>query len=89
MTPALLFSFEERCTIEAIPMGRILHDASDGRLVIGVVSIVANATGVTYQGAAGKRLLGAESAMTLDTVFAIASTTKGVTAVAALHCAIY
>jgi methyl acetate hydrolase len=71
--------------IAARRIDHILNDASDGGPVAGAVAIAANGAGVTYQGAAGKRLLGAEPAMTLDTVFLIASMTKAVTAVAAMQ----
>ena len=41
--------------------------------------------GVVYEGAFGKRELGGDAPMTLDTVFWIASMTKAVTSVAAMQ----
>lgn len=51
----------------------------------GVVALAANEGGVRYAGAFGQRAFGPGPAMTLDTVFAIMSMTKPVTAVAALQ----
>ena len=51
----------------------------------GVVAGAADANQVVYQGAFGQRALDQPAAMTLDTVFRIASMTKAVTAIAALQ----
>jgi methyl acetate hydrolase len=56
----------------------------DGR-VPGVVALAADDRGLLYEGAFGERTLGQGAAMTLDTVFGIASMTKPVTAVAAMQ----
>lgn len=53
--------------------------------VAGVVAMLTDRTGNVYEGAAGKRVLGGDQEMTLDTVFAIFSTTKAITATAALQ----
>lgn len=53
--------------------------------VPGVVAMVTDKTGNTYEGIAGKRVLGSEDAMTADSVFAIASTTKAITGTAVLQ----
>jgi methyl acetate hydrolase len=53
--------------------------------VPGVVAMAASAGGPIYQGAFGERALGAGPAMTLDTVFRIASMTKAITSVAAMQ----
>lgn len=53
--------------------------------VPGVVAAAADPSGSFYQGAFGRRSLGAEEPMTQDTVFRIASMTKAVTAVAAMQ----
>jgi len=53
--------------------------------VPGVVAMATDRQGNIYEGAAGKRALGQDAAMTTDTVFAIFSTTKAVTATAALQ----
>jgi methyl acetate hydrolase len=55
--------------------------------VPGVVAMVTDRSGTIYEGAAGKRLLPDGPDMTLDTVFAIFSTTKAITATAALQLA--
>ena len=65
---------------------RLLRAAvSDGR-VPGVVALAADRNGTFYQGAFGRRGLGLDAPMTLDTVFRIASMTKAVTGVAAMQC---
>jgi methyl acetate hydrolase len=57
---------------------------ADGR-VAGVVALVADRDGVTYEHAAGLRAAGGEAAMDPSTVFWIASMTKAVVSVAALQ----
>ena len=63
----------------------VLRQAVDAGEVPGVVAMVATDGGLLYEGAFGARELGAGSAMTLDTVFRIASMTKAVTSVAAMQ----
>ena len=53
--------------------------------VPGVVAMVTDRQRNIYEGAAGKRRLDRERAMTTDTVFAIFSTTKAITGTAALQ----
>ncbi len=53
--------------------------------VAGVVAMLSDREGNVYEGAAGKRVLGGGQEMTLDTVFALFSTTKAITATAALQ----
>lgn len=53
--------------------------------VPGVVAMVSDRTGNTYEGAAGERVLGGGEAMTTDSVFAIFSTTKAITGTAVLQ----
>ena len=53
--------------------------------VAGVVAMVTDRDSDVYEGAAGVRRLGGDDAMTTDTVFALFSTTKAVTATAALQ----
>jgi methyl acetate hydrolase len=57
---------------------------SDPR-VPGVVAMATDRQGNIYEGAAGKRRLDRDAAMTTDTVFAIFSTTKAITGTAALQ----
>ena len=53
--------------------------------VAGVVAMLTDRTRNVYEGIAGKRVLGGDQEMTPDTVFAIFSTTKAITATAALQ----
>ncbi|RFU20675.1 methyl acetate hydrolase AcmB [Geodermatophilus marinus] len=53
--------------------------------VAGVVAMVTDRDGDVYEGAAGSRRLDGDQPMTTDTVFALFSTTKAVTATAALQ----
>ena len=64
---------------------RVLERAVDAGEVAGVVAAAAAEKGVVYEGAHGKRALGGDAAMTVDTVFWIASMTKAVTSVAAMQ----
>ena len=62
-----------------------LRRAVEAGEVPGVVAMAATSDGRIYDGAFGVRELGAGPAMTLDTVFRIASMTKAVTSVAAMQ----
>jgi CubicO group peptidase (beta-lactamase class C family) len=63
----------------------VLHRAVETGEVPGVVALAATDRGVLYEGAFGERDLAAGPAMTLDTIFRIASMTKAVTSVAAMQ----
>jgi methyl acetate hydrolase len=63
----------------------VLRQAADAKEVPGVVAMAASDQGLLYEGAFGTRDLGKGPAMTLDTVFRIASMTKAVTSVAAMQ----
>jgi methyl acetate hydrolase len=63
----------------------VLRGAVERREVPGVVALAATSDGPIYQGAFGVRDLGSGAAMTLDSVFHIASMTKAVTSVAAMQ----
>jgi methyl acetate hydrolase len=66
--------------------GAVLQKVISGHpRVPGVVAMATDRRGAIYQGAAGKRVLGQDADMTLDTVFAIFSTTKAITATAVLQ----
>ncbi len=70
------------------PCDAILQEAVSGDpRVPGVVAMATDRNGITYEGAAGKRVLGQDADMTADTVFAIWSTTKAVTGTAVLQLA--
>ena len=73
---------------ETVPRGGIdavLRRATDAREVPGVVAMAANGKGVFYEAAFGTRDLARGPAMTLDTLFRIASMTKLVTSIAAMQ----
>ncbi|HEX9323231.1 MAG TPA: serine hydrolase [Xanthobacteraceae bacterium] len=55
---------------------RVLREAADAAKVPGVVAMAASREGPIYQAAFGKRALPSGPAMTVDTVFWIASMTK-------------
>jgi methyl acetate hydrolase len=67
------------------PIGAVLRRATDAKEVPGVVAVAANDKGVIYEGAFGVRNLAQGPAMTLDTMFRLASMTKAVTSVAAMQ----
>jgi methyl acetate hydrolase len=64
---------------------RVLQSAIEAGDVPGVVAIAASDRGIFYQGAFGRRDHGSGAAITLDTIFRIASMTKAVTSVAAMQ----
>lgn len=61
------------------------HAVASNPGVPGVAAVVTDRDGNLYEGAAGKRALGGDADMTPDSVFAIFSTTKAITATAALQ----
>jgi CubicO group peptidase (beta-lactamase class C family) len=63
----------------------VLRAAVEAGDVPGVVAMAATDRGVLYEGAFGRRAVDAPAAMTLDTVFRIASMTKAITSVAAMQ----
>lgn len=63
----------------------LLRRAAEAGDVPGVVATVANRTGTVYEGAFGKRVLGEDTPMTVDTVGWIASMTKALTAAGAMQ----
>jgi methyl acetate hydrolase len=66
-------------------MDDALAGAVEAGVIPGVVALAADEDGVTYQGVFGKRALGGDADMTLDTLFFIASMAKAVAAVAAMQ----
>jgi CubicO group peptidase (beta-lactamase class C family) len=63
----------------------VLRQATESGAVAGVVAMAADANGIVYQGASGRRSLGGDAPMTLDTVFWIHSMTKAITATACMQ----
>lgn len=72
-------------TAQSRAIDGVLRQAVDAKEVPGVVAMVATDKGVLYEGAFGTRVIGQAPAMTLDTVFRIASMTKAITTVAAMQ----
>ncbi|WFU40993.1 serine hydrolase [Bradyrhizobium sp. CB82] len=64
---------------------QVLRQKSDAKEIPGVVAIAASGNDVLYEGAFGKRDLSKSDAMTLDSVFWIASMTKAITAAGAMQ----
>jgi methyl acetate hydrolase len=64
---------------------RVLAAAIERGDVPGVVAMAANGAGVIYEGAFGRRALPDGAAMTVDSVFWIASMTKAITSTAAMQ----
>ena len=64
---------------------RVLRDKTEAGEIPGVVAMAATGKEVIYQGAFGRRDLSKDAAMTLDSVFWIASMTKAITAAAAMQ----
>lgn len=63
----------------------LLKDAVARGDVPGVAAVATNATGTTYEGGFGKRVVGQPAEMTPDTVVWIASMTKAITGAAAMQ----
>ena len=63
----------------------VLRQATDAKEVPGVVAMAATDKGLFYEGAFGTRDLTKGPAMTLDSVFRIASMTKAIASVAAMQ----
>ena len=63
----------------------LFEDAAKREAIPGVVAVAATAGEIIYEGAFGKRDLGKPDAMTLDSVFWIASMTKAVTTAGAMQ----
>ncbi|MBI2218669.1 MAG: beta-lactamase family protein [Candidatus Rokubacteria bacterium] len=64
---------------------RMFSQAVESKTMPGIVAVAATDQGEIYQGAFGKRELGKEASMTIDTVMWIASMTKAITATAAMQ----
>ena len=64
---------------------QVLRQKSEAKEIPGVVAMAATAKEVIYQGAFGKRDLSKDDAMTVDSVFWIASMTKAITSAAGMQ----
>jgi methyl acetate hydrolase len=63
----------------------LFTEAVESKKMPGIIAMAATDKGVLYEGAFGRRELGKDAAMTLDTVVWIASMTKAITATAAMQ----
>src|SRR6516165_3371144 len=68
-----------------VQIDQLLREMSDAKAIPGVVAVAASGKEIVYQGAFGKRDLSKDDAMTLDSVFWIASMTKAVTTAGAMQ----
>src|SRR3989441_8408274 len=64
---------------------KLFSQAVESKAMPGIVAVAATDKGTVYEGAFGKRALGEDAPMTLDTVVWIASMTKAITATAAMQ----
>jgi methyl acetate hydrolase len=64
---------------------RAFSQAVDAKAMPGVIAVAATDKGILYEGAFGKREIGKDAPMTLDTVVWIASMTKAITATAVMQ----
>jgi methyl acetate hydrolase len=64
---------------------QMLRQKSDAKEIPGVVAVAADSNEVIFQGAYGKRDLAKDDAMTVDSVFWIASMTKAITTAAGMQ----
>ncbi len=80
MGPAALGSTALRAGIDGV-----LRAAVEARDVPGVIALAATERGIFYEGVFGTRSLAGGPAVTIDTVFRIASMTKAVTSAAAMQ----
>jgi CubicO group peptidase (beta-lactamase class C family) len=78
--------WDEEALMQTIPnLDALFSRATDRAEVPGVVAVAASDRDILYEGAFGKRDLGKPEAMTLDSVFWIASMTKAVTTTGAMQ----
>ncbi len=84
-TAGLLPAAAARAAGGAGQIDALLDGAAKSGSVAGVVAAATDGTSTLYTGAAGKRRLGQDQAMTPDTVFWIASMTKPITSLAAMQ----
>jgi len=64
---------------------KLFTQATESKAMPGIVAVAATDNGIVYEGAFGKRELGKDAAMSVDSVVWIASMTKAVTGTAAMQ----
>jgi CubicO group peptidase (beta-lactamase class C family) len=84
-TPAALTLLAKSSSNSSAPIDQVLRGAIGPKKLPGIVAMVANREGVSYQGAAGERDTLQHTPMTLDSIFRIASMTKPITSVAVMQ----
>ena len=82
---ATLTAFPQTSSSSANQIDQLLREAVSQKKIPGVVAMVAVHGRVTYQGAYGKRDTIKNQAMSLDSIFRIASMTKPITSVAVMQ----
>ena len=81
--PSLLQEEGDMPTIASID--KLFTQATESKAMPGIVAVAATDKGTIYEGAFGKRELGKDAPMTVDSVVWIASMTKAITATAAMQ----
>jgi methyl acetate hydrolase len=85
-TDAAVVRSSGRMLMQKLPqLDALFQDAAKREAIPGVVAVAASDSEIIYKGAFGKRDLGKPDAMTLDSVFWIASMTKAVTTAGAMQ----
>ena len=64
---------------------KLFTQATESKAMPGIVALAATGKGTVYEGAFGKRELGKDAPMTVDSVVWIASMTKAITGTAAMQ----
>src|SRR5437016_14162352 len=64
---------------------KLFTQATESKAMPGIVAVAGTDKGILYEGAFGKRELGKDAPMTVDSVVWIASMTKAITATAAMQ----
>ena len=64
---------------------KLFTQATESKAMPGIVAVAATDNGIVYEGAFGKRELGKDAAMSVDSVVWIASMTKAITGTAAMQ----
>src|SRR5689334_2806935 len=64
---------------------KLFTQATESKAIPGIVAVAATDKGLVYEGAFGKRELGRDAAMSIDSVAWIASMTKAITGTAAMQ----
>jgi methyl acetate hydrolase len=78
--------FQEEADMPTIAsIDKLFTQATESKAMPGIVAVAATGKGIVYEGAFGKRELGKDAPMTVDSVVWIASMTKAITGTAAMQ----